>query len=456
MKTLEPTSAIAPVTTAKQTKEDPITIAELAVLAQKKLPKQVWDYYASGADEEKAVRRNQNAFDRLILRPRVFRDVSNVDTSTILFGKRYPCPIGISPSAMQKLVGGEGEMDMARAAARRDTTMILSSHTTSRLEDVIRAPGGDNPVDFWFQLYISQNRERCAEVIARAEGMSNPCKHAANKPKTSRSKRKLPMSKISRKKRIYTHPYSTLAAGYKAIVLTVDTPILGNRLNERKTPLVLPPHLSLANLHDKTSQSSPSNPPAATAAKPTMNRILLEARTADAAAQITAGNHDTLNDASLTWSPTMSWLRSRTSLKIILKGIMTAEDAQLAIDHGADAIIVSNHGGRQLDSVSSTIEALPEIVEAVRGRVPVIIDSGITRGGDVFKALALGADFTLVGRSALWGLAFEGAEGVVRVLDILERELARTMALVGAARVGEIQRGMLGVERRYGFGIERL
>ncbi|KAK2748057.1 hypothetical protein FQN55_004608 [Onygenales sp. PD_40] len=399
MKTLESTGAIAPPIAAKQTKEDPITIAELAVLAQKKLSKQVWDYYASGADEEKAVRRNQNAFDRLILRPRVFRDVSNVDTSTVLFGKRYPFPIGISPSAMQKLVGGEGEMDMARAAARRDTTMILSSHTTSRLEDV--------------------NRERCAEVIARAE-----------------------------------------AAGYKAIVLTVDTPILGNRLNERKTPLVLPPHLSLANLHDKTSQSSQSNlpnlPATATAAKPTMNRILLEARTAEAAAQITAGNHDTLNDASLTWSPTMSWLRSRTSLKIILKGIMTAEDAQLAIDHGADAIIVSNHGGRQLDSVSSTIEALPEIVQAVRGRVPVIIDSGITRGSDVFKALALGADFTLVGRSALWGLAFEGAEGVVRVLDILERDLARTMALVGAARVGEIQRGMLGVERRYGFGIERL
>ncbi|KAK2787414.1 hypothetical protein FQN53_005325 [Emmonsiellopsis sp. PD_33] len=419
MKTLESTGAIAPPIAAKQTKEDPITIAELAVLAQKKLSKQVWDYYASGADEEKAVRRNQNAFDRLILRPRVFRDVSNVDTSTVLFGKRYPFPIGISPSAMQKLVGGEGEMDMARAAARRDTTMILSSHTTSRLEDVVRAPGGDNPVDFWFQLYISQNRERCAEVIARAE-----------------------------------------AAGYKAIVLTVDTPILGNRLNERKTPLVLPPHLSLANLHDKTSQSSQSNlpnlPATATAAKPTMNRILLEARTAEAAAQITAGNHDTLNDASLTWSPTMSWLRSRTSLKIILKGIMTAEDAQLAIDHGADAIIVSNHGGRQLDSVSSTIEALPEIVQAVRGRVPVIIDSGITRGSDVFKALALGADFTLVGRSALWGLAFEGAEGVVRVLDILERDLARTMALVGAARVGEIQRGMLGVERRYGFGIERL
>ncbi|KLJ11131.1 hypothetical protein EMPG_13582 [Blastomyces silverae] len=385
-----------------QQKEDPITIAELAILAQKKLPKQVWDYYASGADEENALRRNRSAFDRLLLRPRVFRDVSHVDTSTTIFGKKYPIPIGISPSAMQRLVGGNGEIDMARAAASRGTTMILSSHTTCTLEDVIQAPGADNP-----------NRERCAQVITRAQ-----------------------------------------AAGYKAIVLTVDTPVLGNRINERKTPLVLPPHLSLANIHQKINNPTTNVKPLK--AKPTMNRILLEARTAQEAAEITRGNHDTLNDASLTWSNTMSWLRSKTNLKIILKGIMTAEDALLAIEHGADAIVVSNHGGRQLDSVPSTIEVLPEIVSAVRGRVPVIIDSGITRGSDVFKALALGADFALVGRSALWGLSYGGQEGVERVLDILERELSRTMALVGAGSIGEIGREMLGVEKMDGFGISRL
>ncbi|OJD15871.1 hypothetical protein AJ78_03924 [Emergomyces pasteurianus Ep9510] len=396
-----------------QQKEDPITVAELAVLAQKKLPKQVWDYYASGADEENAVRRNRSAFDKLILRPRVLRDVSHVDTSTTLFGKKYPIPIGISPSAMQRLVGGDGEIDMAKSAASRGTTMILSSHTTCTLEEVIQAPSEGDPVNFWFQLYISQNRERCAQVIARAE-----------------------------------------AAGYQAIVLTVDTPILGNRINERKTPLVLPPHLSLANLHQNINNSTSNERPPE--AKPTMNRILLEARNARDAAEITAGNHDTLNDASLTWSNTISWLRSITKLKLILKGIMTAEDALLAIDHGADAIIVSNHGGRQLDSVSSTVEALPEIVNAVRGRIPVIIDSGITKGSDVFKALALGADFTLVGRSALWGLSFGGQGGVERVLDILERELSRTMALVGARSIGEIGKEMLGVEKRDGFGISRL
>ncbi|OAT04337.1 FMN-dependent alpha-hydroxy acid dehydrogenase [Blastomyces gilchristii SLH14081] len=253
-----------------QQKEDPITIAELAILAQKKLPKQVWDYYASGADEENALRRNRSAFDRLLLRPRVFRDVSHVDTSTIIFGKKYRIPIGISPSAMQQLVGGNGEIDMARAAASRGTTMILSSHTTCTLEDVIQAPGGGNP-----------NRERCAQVISRFQG---------------------------------------------------------NRINERKTPLVLPPHLSLANLHQKRNNSTTKVKPLK--AQPTMNRILLEARTAQEAAEITRGNHDTLNDASLTWSDTMSWLRSKTNLKIILKGIMTAEDALLAIEHGANAIIM--------------------------------------------------------------------------------------------------------------------
>jgi len=143
-------------------------------------------------------------------------------------------------------------------------------------------------------------------------------------------------------------------------------------------------------------------------------------------------------------------------MKIVVKGVMTAEDALLAIQNKADAIVVSNHGGRQLDSVSSTIEALPEIVEAVKGRVPVLIDGGITRGSDVFKALALGADFCLVGRPALWGLAYDGAEGVKMVLDVLERELYRTMALTGARNVGEIERSMLGVERKDGFGIARL
>lgn len=143
-------------------------------------------------------------------------------------------------------------------------------------------------------------------------------------------------------------------------------------------------------------------------------------------------------------------------MKIVVKGVMTAEDALLAVQHGVDGIVVSNHGGRQLDGVSSTIEALPEIVEAVKGRVPVLVDGGITRGSDVFKALALGADFCLVGRPVLWGLAYDGVKGVKRVLDILERELSRTMTLSGARNVNEIEKGMLGIERQDSFGIAKL
>jgi (S)-2-hydroxy-acid oxidase len=225
--------------------------------------------------------------------------------------------------------------------------------------------------------------------------------------------------------------------------------VLGNRINERKTPLVLPANLALANFEGNSVTTKPE------VAKPTMNRVLLEARTAEEAAKIATGTHDTLIDSSVTWD-TLTWLRSQTKLKIILKGIMTAEDAQLAIEHGADAIVVSNHGGRQLDSVASTVEMLPEIVAAVRGRIPVIIDGGITRGTDVFKALALGADFVLVGRAALWGLSFAGQEGVERVLHILERELSRAMTLAGAKRVSEISRDMLGVENLNGFGVSRL
>lgn len=388
--------------------ERPFTVADLEVIAKSKLPEQVWDYYVSGADEQTSIRRNRRAFDRLLLRPRVFRDVSTIDTSASLFGKKYTFPVGISPSAYQKLVGGDGETDVARAAAQRGTFMILSSNSTSALEEVIDAAGGPD-ADFWFQLYISQDREKSSKLIKRAE-----------------------------------------AAGYKALAVTVDTPVLGNRINERKKQLILPKPLSLPNLDDNDPDKG---------SKPSLNRELLQAMTREEAARIqeAAKERGLLNDASLTWAETIPWMKQQTQkMKIVVKGVMTAEDAHLAIEHGADAIIVSNHGGRQLDGVAATIEVLPEIVSAVQGKVPVLIDGGITRGSDVFKALALGADFCLVGRPALWGLAYGGSQGVEMVLDTLERELTRTMALSGARNLREIERSMLGVKRRDGFGITKL
>ena len=388
--------------------EKPLTVAEFEAIAKSKLRQQVWDYYVSGAEEQLSMQRNKEAFTRLILRPRYMRDVSSIDTTTTLFGKKYAFPVGISPSAMQKLVGGEGEVDVARAAADRGTFMILSSNATSPLEDVIEAAGGPD-AHFWFQLYVSQDREKCGKLIRRAE-----------------------------------------AAGYKALAVTVDTPVLGNRINERKKQLVLPPNLSLSNLDDNDPDR---------AKKPSLNRELLQATNREEADRVqeAARSRGLLNDPSLTWHETIPWLRKQTStMKVVVKGVLTAEDALLAVQAGVDGIVVSNHGGRQLDGVASTIEALVEVVDAVKGQVPVLVDGGITRGSDVFKCLALGADFCLVGRPALWGLAYDGSAGVKMVLDVLERELSRTMALSGARNLQEIEKGMLGVQRQDGFGIAKL
>lgn len=236
------------------------------------------------------------------------------------------------------------------------------------------------------------------------------------------------------------------AAGYEALVLTVDTAVLGNRLNERKVPLVLPSHLKLANIEAGHS-SGPR--------KPTVNRLLMDSRTAAEADKIIQSEGASMHSSSLTWESTLRFLRQTTSMRVILKGIMTPEDALLAVRYGADAIIVSNHGGRQLDSVPSTIEVLPSIVEAVEKKIPVIFDGGIRRGSDVFKALALGADLVCVGRPALWGLAYKDQEGVETMINILERELSRTMALAGVTKVAEINRSLLGVSRTL-FGVARL
>ena len=232
-------------------------------------------------------------------------------------------------------------------------------------------------------------------------------------------------------------------------MVTVDTPVLGNRLNERKTPLVLPSHLHLANY--KAPKSTTAEP-----RKPSLERQLLDAPTAAEASRVAEQAGGAIHSRAITWAHTISWLRKVTPMKIILKGVMTEEDAELAVEHGADAIVVSNHGGRQLDSSPSTLEALPSIASAVKGRIPILFDGGVRHGSDVFKALALGADLVLVGRPVLWGMSYNGQDGVELVANILEREFARTMALSGAPDIQAINSSYLGVRKRDGFGIARL
>lgn len=232
-------------------------------------------------------------------------------------------------------------------------------------------------------------------------------------------------------------------------MITVDTPVLGNRLNERKTPLVLPSHLHLANYKVSTSTTAGSR-------KPSQERQLLDAPTAAEASRVAEQAGGAIHSRALTWAHTISWLRKVTPLRIILKGVMTEEDAELAVEHGADAIVVSNHGGRQLDSSPSTLEALPSITNAVKGRIPILFDGGVRHGSDVFKAIALGADLVLVGRPVLWGMSYDGQDGVELVANILEREFARTMALSGAPDIQAINSSYLGMRKRNGFGIARL
>lgn len=342
---------------------------------------------------------------RLLLRPFVLRDVATIDTSTTILGKHYNIPIAIAPSAYQKLAGGNGEIDVARAAHALGTNLILSSNATTSLEDVASAlqhrdDRGPKP---WFQLYFLGSRKYTLDLIRRAE-----------------------------------------KAGYEALVLTVDTPILGNRIHERKKPLELPEGMIMDNAKARAAGGV------------SKAALLLHAKSAIEYTKVLDEHRDTLVNASLTWDEVIPWLRSQTKMKVILKGVMTAEDAQRAVEARVDGVIVSNHGGRQLDGVASTLEMLPEVVDAVRGKIPVIFDGGISRGSDVFKALALGADLCLIGRSALWGLAWDGQKGVEGVLHILERELARTMALVGVTNLKDISRNMLGYAKRDGFGIAKL
>jgi (S)-2-hydroxy-acid oxidase len=403
---------------------DPITILEVREIAKKRLDPAAWDYYITGADGELSVRRNEAIFKksvftyntrpnktmltpatRLLFRPQVLRDVTTIDTSATILGKRYDIPIAIAPSAYQKLAGGEGEPDTARAASALGTNIILSSNATTSLEDVASAlPQRDEHYPKpWFQLYFLNSRDLTTDLIRRAE-----------------------------------------KAGYEALVLTVDTVVLGNRLHERKKPMKLPEGMAMGNVKSRRAGGV------------SKAGLLLHARTAADFKELVDEHRDTLTDMSLRWDEVIPWLRSQTKMKIILKGILTEEDAQRAVEAGVDAIIVSNHGGRQLDGVPSTLEALPEVSDAVRGKIPVIFDGGITHGSDVFKALALGADLCLIGRTALWGLAWNGQKGVEDVLHILERELSRTMALMGVARLRDISRSMLGRARKTGFGVAKL
>ncbi|XP_057327539.1 2-Hydroxyacid oxidase 1 [Microplitis mediator] len=346
------------------------------------LAQSVKDYYTSGAGDEFTLKWNRDAFKKYRIRPRVLRDVSNCDISTWILGDKISMPLGIAPTAMQRMAHPDGECANAKAAEHMKTIFIQSTISTSSIEEIKKA--APNAIK-WFQLYIYCDRQVTINLIRRAE-----------------------------------------KAGYKAIVLTVDTPFFGIRRRDVKNKFTLPKHLKLANFDGHLSDKINS-----TDSGSGLNEYVVN-----------------LFDDSLNWND-VDWLKSVTNLPIILKGILRADDAVLALEKGVQGIIVSNHGARQLDEVAASIEALPEIVKAVGDKIDVYLDGGIRQGTDVFKALALGAKMVFFGRPMLWGLTHGGEKGAIEVLKLIKEDIKQTLALAGCRSVNEVTRDMIIHESHY-------
>jgi 4-hydroxymandelate oxidase len=343
--------------------------------ARARLPQMAYDYYASGAGDEVTLRENRAAWQRRTLSYRVLVDVSRRDLSTQVLGQPVSLPILIAPTALQRLAHPDGEQATARAAGRAGTVMILSTLSTTAVEDVVAQASG--PV--WFQLYIYKDRGVTRALVERVR-----------------------------------------RAGCGALVLTVDAPLLGRRERDVRNGLALPPGLSLCNLAaDGMDQLPPSDD----------SRL--------------GAYVEQMHDANLSWKD-VEWLRQITDVPVLVKGIVRADDAARAVDHGAAGVVVSNHGGRQLDGAPATADVLPRVADAIAGRAELYVDGGVRRGADVVKALAAGARAVLIGRPVLWGLAVDGEAGVLRVLELLRAELDLAMALCGCPTVASITPDLLG------------
>lgn len=360
-----------------------LNIRELEKLATERLDKKTRDYYNEGADTGLTVQENMTAYQNYRLRPRVLRNVAKVDSSVPILGTTNSVPFGVAPAAMQCLAHPDGEAATARACREKNVIMGLSTFSTTSLEEVGAACGDVPNV---LQLYLFEEREQSARIIRRAR-----------------------------------------EAGYKAVALTVDTPFLGRRNLEIRNQFKLPPHLRCANFdhQEEAPKSSPASSDGDQPISPTK--------------PATFHSHAACPNPALVWEECITWLKKEAApMQVWIKGLVTPEDAVLAVEHGADGIIVSNHGGRQLDGAMAALDALPAVVEAVGGRIPVHIDGGIRHGTDIFKALALGADFCWVGRPVLWGLAYNGQAGVELCLNLLMDEFRLCMALMGVTKVSEI------------------
>lgn len=355
---------------------DIVNLESIEPAAREKLERSLYDYIAGGAADEWTLAENRTAFNRFQLLPRMLRGVADRSLATTILGTPVSMPIFVPPMGFHGLCHDEAEVATARGTAAEDTIFCASTVSNKSLEAIAGASNGPK----WFQLYVYRDKEITRSLVERA-----------------------------------------VAAGFKALCLTVDTPLAGPRERDKRNLLRMPGHLELANF---------------AASHSTMNH------TGGGSGSSLAAYISSQWDPGLTWDD-VEWLRSVSPLPVVVKGILAPEDAVLAVEHGAAGVMVSNHGARQLDSVPASITMLEPIVDAVAGRCEVYIDGGIRRGTDVLKALALGARAACVGRPILWGLAIDGAEGVQSVLRHIRGELDLSMALAGCASISGVTRDLV-------------
>ena len=378
---------------------DPVTrhlrraadVADLRRIAKRRLPAGVFDYIDGGAEDELALAENNAAYRRIQFRPRVLRDVSNIDTSTTLLGKSIPLPLVLAPTGFTRIADPEGELAVARAAARARIPYTLSTLGTRSIEEVAAAANGPH----WFQVYVWRDRGVVKEMIARAA-----------------------------------------TAGFEAIVLTVDTAVHGRRERDVRHGFNLPPTLGLDTLLDGIIH--PAWTWSFVRAEPIKFANVVGTGKSDGSDPVTLADYiNSQFDPSLSWGD-LEWIRSVWDGPIVLKGVQSVEDARLAVDAGVEAIALSNHGGRQLDSAPATIELVAPVADAVGGQVEIICDGGMRRGADIVKAVARGANACMAGRAYLYALGAAGERGVDHVLKMLDADVRRTMALIGASSIAEV------------------
>ncbi len=370
-----------------------ISVEDCRKLAQRKLPRSMFDLVDGGAEDEFSMRKNRTAFNRFSLQPRILKDVSERDQSVTVLGQKLSMPVILAPTGVGQACWPHGDILAAKAAGAMGTIFSASTYTQPSLEDIAQGGSGHK----WFQLYIWRDKELVKSLIERAR-----------------------------------------VAGYSGIILTVDVPVFGSRERDIRNSTTMPPRITFGNALESLRHPgwlyrwllSPAHSMGNLKNGPNGTQYDMKSL-----AELIRKN----TDPSVTWKD-LDWIRSIWQGPIILKGLTSAEDAKIAVSEGVDAIVVSNHGGRQLDRCSATIDVLADIVDAVDGKSTVIFDGGIMRGTEALIALALGAKAVMIGKAYLYGLSIGGEKGVQTVLNIFKSEIDRAMGLLGVCSLSELNR----------------